>query len=157
MSDLLVKLYDLPDAGPELERLRGAGVEIRRAMAHERNPVCAWIRERFGEGWAGECEAGFSRQPVSVFLAVRDGELLGFACYDCTFRGAFGPTGVMAGERGRGIGAALLLRCLDAMAAEGYAYAVIGDAGELAFYQRTCGAVEIPGSTPGIYPPKLTV
>jgi GNAT superfamily N-acetyltransferase len=157
MSDLLVKLYDLPDAEPKLQRLRSAGVEIRRAMAYERNPVCAWVRKRFGEGWAGECEAGFSRQPVSVFLAIRDRRLLGFACYDCTFKGAFGPTGVQESERGQGIGAALLLRCLDAMGAEGYAYAFIGGAGELAFYERACGAVEIPGSTPGPYPPNLRV
>lgn len=155
MADLLVRLYALPDVKPKLEALRAAGVEIRRAMAYERRPVCAWVREHFGEGWAGECEAGFSGHPLSCFVAARAGRLVGFACYDCTFKGAFGPTGVLQGERGQGIGAALLLSCLHAMAAEGYAYAVIGGAGDLAFYERACGAVEIQGSTPGIYPPKL--
>jgi hypothetical protein len=33
----------------------------------------------------------------------------------------------------------------------GYAYAIIGGAGPVAFYQRECGAIEIPHSAPGIY------
>lgn len=157
MPDLLVKLYGLPDLKPRIEALQEMGVEVRRAMAYERHLLCTWVRGQFGDGWASECEAGFSNHPVSCLVAAKEGRLAGFACYDCTFKGAFGPTGVLESERGRGIGAALLLSCLHAMAAEGYAYAVIGGAGELAFYERTCGAVEIPGSTPGIYPPKLLV
>jgi hypothetical protein len=33
----------------------------------------------------------------------------------------------------------------------GYAYAVIGDVGPSAFYERTVGATAIPNSEPGIY------
>jgi hypothetical protein len=51
-----------------------------------------------------------------------------------------------------GIGTALLLLTLDAMAAEGYAYAIIGAAGPADFYARAVGAVPIAGSTPVIYP-----
>ena len=34
---------------------------------------------------------------------------------------------------------------------EGYSYAVIGGVGPREFYERACGAFEIPGSDPGIF------
>jgi predicted N-acetyltransferase YhbS len=58
-------------------------------------------------------------------------------------------------RRGQGIGKALFLSCLHAMAANGYAYAIIGSAGPADFYAKTVGAVEIEGSSPGIYPDRL--
>ena len=33
----------------------------------------------------------------------------------------------------------------------GYAYAIIGGAGPVEFYQRECGAKLIPDSVPGVY------
>ncbi len=82
--------------------------------------------------------------------------IVGFACFDCTWKGFFGPTGVLESLRGRGIGAALLLASLFAMRAEGYAYAVIGAANtQPGFYERVAGAVPIPGSDPGPYPEML--
>ena len=77
--------------------------------------------------------------------------VLGFACYDATAKDFFGPTGVMESQRGKGIGAALLIACMQAMAAEGYAYAVIGGAGPVAFYEKVVGATVIPDSVPGPY------
>jgi len=38
----------------------------------------------------------------------------------------------------------------------GYAYAIIGGAGPVDFYVKTLGAIPIPGSSPGIYPKKLS-
>ena len=69
----------------------------------------------------------------------------GFACYDSTGRGLFGPIGVAREARGRGIGRGLLLSCLHAMSAAGYAYAVVAGVEAAEFYQRTVGATEIPG------------
>ncbi len=63
----------------------------------------------------------------------------------------FGPTGVAESARGHGVGAALLLLALQAMREQGYAYAVIGAAGPIEFYQRTVGGIVIPGSWPGLY------
>jgi len=59
--------------------------------------------------------------------------------------------GVDEAARGTGVGAALLVACLHAMAARGYFYAVIGGVGPAEFYAKTVGAVEIPDSTPGPY------
>ncbi len=146
MTDLLVRLYALPPvpAPPE-------GVEIRRAIAPEKARVLDWVTRDFGDAWASECDVAFAHVPVGVFFAVAQRELLGFACFDATARGFFGPTGVSEAERGRGIGTALLFATLLAMREVGYAYAVIGGVGPIAWYARTVGAIEIPDSTPGIY------
>jgi hypothetical protein len=148
---MLVRLYDLPELSSRVEALRAGGVEIRRALAPERHVVVSWVRRYFSEGWASECEVSFGRLPISCFRAQRGQEVVGFACYDATAKGFFGPTGVLERERERGIGTALLLVTLHAMVAEGYAYAIIGWAGPADFYAKAVGAVPIAGSQPGIY------
>jgi GNAT superfamily N-acetyltransferase len=151
MPDMLVKLYTLPDVGEVLAQQRKAGVEIRRALALEKQIVLDWVKQTFNPNWASECDVAFAHQPVSCFIAVENGQLLGFACYDATCRNFFGPTGVSESCRGRGIGKALLLVCLHAMRAEGYGYAIIGWVGPAEFYARAVGAVLIEDSTPGVY------
>jgi predicted N-acetyltransferase YhbS len=149
--DLLVKLYAL-DPKPELDaRLSKAGVTVRRALPPELGLVTAWIKEKFGRAWASEATVAFGRQPPSCFLAVKDKEVIGFACYDATARGFFGPTGVDETARGGGVGHALLLASLLDMRAQGYGYGIIGGAGPVDFYVRSVGAVPIEGSIPGIY------
>ncbi len=158
MSDYLVKLWEVPSAEPYTAALREKGIVIRKPIGPENYAVTAWIREHFGPGWAGESENAFFRDPKGVYIAVReaaDGDkkpgMLGFACYDATVKGFFGPTGVAEEERHQGIGAALLLSCLNAMREEGYGYCVIGSVGPAEFYRKICGAVEIEGSSPGVY------
>jgi len=149
MTDMLVKLYDLPELQPALERCRAAGITIRRALAAERQHVIPWIRATFSEGWASECEAAFAQMPIACWLAVEGDHPVGFACYDAGWRGMFGPTGVDETTRGKGVGAALLLACLHTMSSLGYVYAVIGWTGPQDFYAKVCGATPIPGSRPG--------
>jgi GNAT superfamily N-acetyltransferase len=124
-------------------------------MAYEKHNVVGWVREHFGAAWASECDVAFANRPISCHIATQAGAMLGFACYDSTARGFFGPIGVEETMRGRGIGRALLLSGLDAMAAAGYAYAVVGGVESPEFYAKTVGAIEIPGSTPGIYRDRL--
>lgn len=148
-ADILVKLYDLPP--PDLSRTEADGIIVRRPIAPEKHIVCAWIGEHFEEGWQSEAERCFANHPVTCFIAVRSGELLGFACWDAPALGIWGPTGVAEPARGKGVGAALLLATLQAMREQGYAYAVIGAAGPIEFYQRHVGGIVIPGSWPGLY------
>ena len=155
MADMLVKLYDLPDSTPLKSRLGGQGLSLRRAMAYEKRAVVSWVDANYGEGWACECDVSFGNQPISCYLAVEHGSIVGFACYDSTCRNYFGPIGVAEDARGRGIGAALLLSCLEAMRFDGFAYAIIGGVGPREFYAKVAGAVEIMGSTPGIYRDRL--
>ena len=156
MTDLLVKLYTLPPLEPVLAQQQAQGVTIRRGLAPEKHLVIDWVGRRFSPAWASECDVAFSRQPVACFIALAGDQLAGFACHDATYSNFFGPTGVDQAQRGRGIGQALLLACLHAMAAQGYAYAIIGDVGPAEFYTKTVGAIEIPDSTPGIYGGLLT-
>ena len=154
MPDLLVKLYELPSESPAATELPGT---IRRAFAAERRLICDWVAAQFGNGWASECEAAFGKSPVTCFLAHDGYEVVGFACYDATARGMFGPMGVRPRDRKRGYGRSLLLACLRDMSAHGYAYAVIGGAGATPFYQQAAGAKEIADSTPGFYRGMLRV
>lgn len=151
MPDMLVKLYTLPPLEPVVEPLWAAGVDVRRAMPPEKHLVSAWIREHFHAAWSSECEVAMSHHPVSCFVAVENDQLLGFACYDATLKGFFGPTGVSEAARGRGVGRALLLACLHDMRAQGYGYGIIGAAGPVDFYRKALGAIEIEDSWPGVY------
>ena len=155
MSDLLVRLYDLPPLAPVVEELDRQGIAIRRALATERPQVTQLARAHGSEGWAAECDAAFARMPLACFIAVDGDTLIGFACYEATCRDFFGPELVHPDARGRGVGKALLLAALHAMRAEGYAYAIIGWASSVDFYRKAVGATVIEGSTPGIYAPPL--
>ncbi|MBU0907991.1 MAG: GNAT family N-acetyltransferase [Proteobacteria bacterium] len=155
MPDLIVKLYELPEDRLLVAGLADAGIIIRRAMAYEKFQVVDWVGTHFSKGWAGECDVAFANNPISCFIATADGSIAGFACYDSTMKNFFGPVGVKENFRDKDIGTALLLRCLHSMAADGYAYGVIGGAGNVDFYARTVNAVEIPGSSPGVYRDKL--
>lgn len=150
MPDMLVKLYDLPKA-PSMEKLEAEGIDILRAMAPNKHMVVEWVREKFGDGWASECDVAFAAQPIGCFVAVKDRKIIGFACHDATNKDFFGPTGVDTDWRGRSIGTHLLFACLQSMREAGYAYAIIGGAGPTEFYAKTVGAVPIEGSSPGIY------
>lgn len=155
MTDLLVKLYDLPDPDDQLAMLAERGIHVRRAMASEKNIVVGWVQNLFGDGWAAECGVAFSRLPIACTIAIRGGRLAGFACHDCSCRNFFGPIGIDPASRQKGIGRAVLLATLRAMAHAGYAYGIIGGAGPMAFFEKCVGAFPIPGSTPGIYRPTI--
>ena len=151
MPDMLVNLQRLPPRDAELEELRASGVVVRRAQPWELKPLREFVTENFKRSWADEISGGLVRQPVTVFVALREGRLVGFAAYECTRRDFFGPTGVIESERGRGIGRALLVASLWGLRELGYAYAIIGGVGPAEFYERAVGARLIPDSSPGIY------
>lgn len=151
MTDMLVKLYDLPDPDVQLAALAEQNIVVRRAMASEKPQVVGWVQQHFHGGWAAECDLAFCRQPIACMIAVCDDRLVGFACHDSTCRNYFGPIGIDSHFRQRAVGRTLLLATLTAMARAGYAYAIIGNAGPKAFFEKCVGAVAIPGSTPGIY------
>lgn len=155
MPDMLVKLYELPTCDDLIESLSKQGITIRVALPPEKRLIVGWVADHFGEKWASECDVALSSKPVSCFVAVSTAdekrELVGFACYDATCKGFFGPTGVLESDRGKGIGKALLIASLRAMREQGYGYGIIGAAGPTEFYAKTVGAIAIEGSSPGIY------
>jgi GNAT superfamily N-acetyltransferase len=155
MPDLLVKLYERPDVKPQVDKLRTEGINVRKAMAFEKRQVVEWVEDNFGQGWSSECDISFSNHPTTCFIATENSRIIGFACYDTTAKNFFGPMGVAKQARNRGVGKALLLSALDAMSHLGYAYAIIGSADSIGYYRKAAGAIEIPGSSPGIYRDRL--
>ena len=152
MTDLLVKLYDLPDLKPALDAAGEQEVVVRRAMASEKRLVTSWVKGLFGDGWASECDVAFSRMPIACVIAISGNRIIGFACHDSTCRNFFGPIGIDPAYRQKGIGRTVLLYTMHAMAQAGFAYAIIGAAGPMGFFEKWVNAFPIPGSTPGIYP-----
>ena len=155
MADMLVKLFELPPLQPEIDKMKALGITVRKPIGPENYKVRDWIKEHFSEGWAGEAENSFFNNPKTMYIALREtekgSEMLGFACWDATVKGFFGPTGVKESERKKGIGKALLLACLHGMYNDGYAYGIIGSPGPFDFYAKVCGAVTIEGSGESIY------
>ena len=151
MQDMLVRLYDLPDEAALVKQLEEEGFVIRRAMSPDKHRILPWVKEHSSLSAMGECDACFSNHPISLFLATRGPDIVGYACYNATCLDFFGPTRVLDEFQGRGIGKALLIRALRALREEGFAYAIIGGVGPAAFYRKAVGATLIPGSTPGIY------
>jgi hypothetical protein len=151
MTDMLVKLYNLCNDWSFLREQESLGVEVRKPIGPEKSLIVDWVKEKFSDAWASETDQAISNHPVSCYIAIQEGRLIGFGCYDATALGFFGPTGVDEGARGRGTGKALLLACLLDMKLKGYGYAVIGAVGPTEFYHKTVGAVEIPDSTPSIW------
>jgi len=151
MPDMLVNLLKLPPLDPLIQEMREKGAVIRRAQPFEISRVGRFITENFAETWTDEISVGYANKPVSVYIAIRDGRVVGFGAYECTRRGFFGPTGVAESERGVGIGKVLLVACLWGLREMGYVYGIIGGAGPMDFYAKAVGATEIPGAVPGIY------
>ena len=154
--DLLVNLYSRRMA--ELAtRVRDVGATIRVALPPEQHIIKDWVRANFSEYWVSEVSAAMAHQPPGCLVAIVEGQLVGFACYDATARGFFGPTGVAQDQRGKNIGLALFYHTLVAMKAQGYAYAIIGSAGPVDFYVRAVGAIPIEADKEDIYQGLLRV
>ena len=171
MADLLVKLYQLPDASARLAALSARGISVRAAAPTEGDLVARWVTKHFNESWGRAAGIAALRHPSTCYLAIEQHEghtathpydlppetLVGFACYDSDVLGMFGPIGVHPDRQDRGIGTALLHRTLRGMAEEGYAYAIIGWAGPVDWYAREVGATLIEGSEPGPFRGSLRV
>lgn len=151
MIDMLVRLYDLPDIESDIRTAGDSGVIIRRIRSFEGHNLENFIENHFSPKWVSEARVAMARQPAVCWVATKGGEIIGFACCDVTSRGFLGPMGVGEQARGLGLGKLLLVRALEGLREMGHAYAIIGGVGPREFYEKTVGAIEIPGSNPGIY------
>lgn len=146
---MLVNLYAL-DFGKNI--LRDKDIAVKKASVTDKNVILNFVKENFPDSpsWANECERALFNMPVSCYLAVKQKKLIGFSCYDATAKGFFGPVGVKKAYRGNGVGAALLLKTLQAMKEQDYGYAVIGWVAKDAvpFYKKYAKATIIKGSAP---------
>jgi hypothetical protein len=153
--DMLIKLYNLPSPAQVLADLANEGIVVRRAMSYEGSKIVRWVQTTFTTGWADEVTAAFGHCPAGCYIAVDGGILCGFCCLNTTFRNFIGPIGVEERIRRKGVGRGMLLSALNELFLSGYAYAIVGDIGQPAFFKAAAGAIEISDSSPGPYPARI--
>ncbi|WP_173057676.1 GNAT family N-acetyltransferase [Phytohabitans houttuyneae] len=122
------------------ERLAASGVQVRRAEPDDVPALVGFARANFSDGWAGEVSDSVGRPGAGCHLALRDGEVLGFAAYGSSRPSWFGPMGTAPAAQGLGIGGVLLRRCLRDLRDAGLAQAQIGWVGPVPFYASAVGA-----------------
>ena len=156
MADMLIKLYKLEDHWQFLAKQEALGITIRKPIGPEKHVIINWVSDHFGAGWAGETDVALCNKPGTCFVAVKDANIIGFACYDATALGFFGPIGVEKAHRKKGTGKALMTACLLDMKLKGYGYAIVGAVKDTDYYKNAVGAIEIPDSSPGIYKTRVS-
>jgi ribosomal protein S18 acetylase RimI-like enzyme len=112
-----------PDVLAAAARLAAEGVVVRPVAPTDIVPVLGFVQRHFSWDWHREASgvlldlfAGDPRQ-VSMVVAVRGGEVLGYAEHRAE---RFGPFGVDPALRSRGIGRALLAATLGEMLKKNY-------------------------------------
>lgn len=151
MPDMLIKLYEIEDEWRILAEQKKRAIIIRKPIGPEKQIIIDWVSAHFGAAWASETDMSISNNPGTCFIAVKEAAIIGFACYDATALGFFGPIGVEKSHRKQGTGKALMTACLLDMKLKGYGYAIVGAVEDTEYYRKTVGALEIPDSSPGIY------
>jgi len=129
---------DLATAAEE-SRLAAAGIVVERLAPPDLDRLLTWV-DTFGGTWSGEVTAAARRDPAGCHAARRGESYVGFAAHGSNRSDWFGPMGTAESERGRGIGAVLLRRCLADQRAAGLAQAQLAWVGPVDFYARTVGA-----------------
>ncbi|MFN8502434.1 N-acetyltransferase family protein [Kouleothrix sp.] len=122
-------------------RLAADGFSIRRLLPGDQAALSEWVHAEWGSIWQWEALSTYANDPVSAFVALKEGKLCAFACYDTSsFRNVFGPTGTAEDQRWKGLGRVLLLRCLRDLRELGFERAEISWVGPISFYARTVDA-----------------
>lgn len=129
-------------------------ISIRQIFPSDKQNMMDFMDCEFSneKGWKMEVERGWCNG--TLLIAVKDKEIIGFICYDCTGKGYLGPFGVSEKYRRQGIGKELLYACLDAMKIRGYGYGIVGwvsddrKGGPATFYKKVAKAEYIPFSNP---------
>lgn len=121
---------------------RAKGYELRRAELEEEAALWEAITEEFGGTWPFEVSRALRQPEPAVHVALRAGRYCAFAAHDGNNAGLgwFGPAGTWPAHRGKGLGEALLLACLEDVARD-HEQCEIAWIGPEAFYEKSCGVV----------------
>ena len=149
--DMLVPLYraDL-SVDDDLKRLAAEGISVRRVHSVNLGQLQEFVETTFSAGWKNEVTHCFSHPNPTCYIAVKERKIIGFAAFEATAPDFFGPIGVAAEFRKKGIGTVLSRLCFRSMKEMGYGYAIIGWAAQSAqhFYRTQFGAMDIADSGP---------
>lgn len=121
--NLSAPLRDVPEPPLPVETATDADLDALRDWVAEEHPT--WLVELERAVALGTCVAHGGRA---------------FCCFDVNRDGWVGPMATRTADRGRGLGAAVLLGALHRLAARGHERAEIAWAEALPFYAKTCGA-----------------
>lgn len=132
----------LPAGAAEARRaeLARMGVVVRDLTHRDEAALRAWLERTWGPNWTFEGLLALRRRVPTGVVAEQGGRIVGFAVFDTTRPGWFGPMGVEPGLQGSGVGVELCVRALECMARRGYSRAEIAWAGPRCFYARKVGA-----------------
>lgn len=109
-----VKEHDIADSGVSVETFRPELIL----------PLLDFLKAEFPGDWQRFARDTMVRittgeyRSDNIWIAHERGRVIGYCQHDNT--GRFGPFGVSSAERGRGIGAVLLFKCLSCMRAKGF-------------------------------------
>jgi GNAT superfamily N-acetyltransferase len=117
-------------------------IAVERASAERRDEILDYIEGEFGRLWAFEVSPAFEDAAPPLFIARREGMIIGFSAHDVNNRGLgfYGPAGVTKSWRGGGIGALLLQASLEDLRRRGYARVVIPWVSSIEFYRKIARA-----------------
>ncbi|MCS7227351.1 MAG: GNAT family N-acetyltransferase [Endomicrobia bacterium] len=122
-------------------RIQQLGYKIKQVNDELYPLLLSWLTRTF-PAWEFEVKFAYKNVPPKIFAAIYNNDVVGFACYDTTSAGWFGPIGVDPQHRKVGIGKILLLKCLHALKNSGYKQIIIPwiSPSSLKFYTTTCNA-----------------
>jgi len=133
--DLIVNLYQ-EKLITNQPKLKDDNIIIKRLLSPNSDLLVEFVTNNFNKGWASEIKAAIYKPNPTCLIAIKDHEIIGFACYDATALGYFGPTGVNPKYRGLNVGHNLLFETLKKMKDKGYGYAIIGGGKITSFYGK---------------------
>lgn len=129
------------DLDKQVAAMQDTGFEVRRAELPDWERLESFLRA-YWPAWRDEVSRALHSPERKVFIAVCNGEVVGFAAYQGNNAALpwFGPMGTSPDCRGKGIGALLLRLCLRELARQGWRQAIIPWVGPICFYAKFCDA-----------------
>jgi ribosomal protein S18 acetylase RimI-like enzyme len=129
--------------GEPLLRGDGAAFTLRRAELSDSASIVDLLQSHW-PSWQAEVLAALGNTPPTLFVALCEDRVVGFAAHDANNRGTgwFGPMGTSPECQGRGVGRRLLELCLRDMQQQGHAVVTIPWVGPVDFYTAAVGAEE---------------
>lgn len=128
--------------------LRAEGYEVRMFRREDTLPLIAFSLTHFPE-YGDTVRDGLQHGNEEIVVAAKDGEIVGYTQWENTYtdppsgaEGRFGPFGVRADLRSKGLGSVIFYTLIERVVARGSRYLWFGWAGgrNLSFYERAgCG------------------